>query len=179
MVRADVCPPPPHAPELGVEVEHTAVHSRPFSHDRLRHWNSTQLHTLRRLNTLCELRVQVLEGRVDHTRVVSLVRRGGHLGVVKDYLIAVQKNNLPSVNEAVNELHISEDDYSSLDASVEGYDNFDQLKLAEELEVRPLRPFDAKFAESGMYQCYSCRDLDTWAVHVVFYDAHAVWSVLC
>lgn len=84
--------------------------------------------------------VQVLEGRVDHTRVVALVRRGGHLGVVKDYLLAVQKNNLPSVNEAANELHIAEDDYAALDASVEGYDNFDQLKLAEELEVLP-RPY--------------------------------------
>lgn len=82
--------------------------------------------------------VQVLEGRVDHTRVVALVRKGDHLGVVKDYLLAVQKNNLPSVNEAVNELHISEDDYAALDTSVEGYDNFDQLKLAEELEVRVL-----------------------------------------
>ena len=80
--------------------------------------------------------LQVLEGRIDHTRVVTLVRRGGHLGVVKDYLLAVQKNNLPSVNEAANELHIAEDDYAALDASVEGYDNFDQLKLAEELEVR-------------------------------------------
>jgi hypothetical protein len=67
--------------------------------------------------------------------VVALVRKGGHLGVVKDYLLAVQKNNLVAVNEAVNELHISEDDYEALDTSVGGYDNFDQLKLAEELEA--------------------------------------------
>ena len=39
-------------------------------------------------------RVHVLEGRIDHSRVVQLVRRGGHLGLVKDYLSAVQKNNL-------------------------------------------------------------------------------------
>jgi hypothetical protein len=45
----------------------------------------------------------VLEGRIDHSRVVTLVRRGGHLGLAKDYLVAVQKNNLPSVNEAMNE----------------------------------------------------------------------------
>lgn len=80
--------------------------------------------------------LQVLEGRIDHTRVVSLVRRGAHLGVVKDYLLAVQKNNLVAVNEAINELHISEDDYEGVDTSVAGYDNFDQLRLAEELEVR-------------------------------------------
>jgi clathrin heavy chain len=82
-----------------------------------------------------EKSVQVLEGRIDHTRVVALVRRGGHLGLVKDYLLSVQKNNLVAVNEAINELHISEDDYEGVDASVQGYDNFDQLKLAEELEV--------------------------------------------
>jgi clathrin heavy chain len=79
--------------------------------------------------------LKVLEGRIDHNRVVSLVRRGGYLGASKDYLIAVQKNNLPSVNEAVNEVLIEEDDYEGLEASVESYDNFDQLKLAEDLEV--------------------------------------------
>ena len=87
--------------------------------------------------------MQVLEGRIDHTRVVALVRRGQHLGVVKDYLLAVQKNNLVAVNEAINELHISEDDHEGVAASVAGYDNFDQLKLAEELEVRPAALFFA------------------------------------
>jgi clathrin heavy chain len=82
--------------------------------------------------------LKVLEGRVDHNRVVALVRRGGYLGASKDYLIAVQKNNLVSVNEAVNEVLIEEDDFEGLEASVESYDNFDQLKLAEDLEVRPL-----------------------------------------
>lgn len=48
--------------------------------------------------------MQVLEGRIDHSRVVALVRRGGHLGLAKDYLVAVQKNNLTSVNEAMNEV---------------------------------------------------------------------------
>jgi clathrin heavy chain len=86
--------------------------------------------------------LKVLEGRIDHSRVVALVRSGGHLGLAKDYLIAVQKNNLPSVNEAMNELLIEEDDYEALEASVESYDNFDQLKLAEDLEVHlPSPPF--------------------------------------
>ena len=79
--------------------------------------------------------LQVLEGRVDHSRVVTLVRRGGHLGEAKEYLAAVQKNNLTSINEALNEVLIEEDDFAGLEASVESYDNFDQLKLAEDLEV--------------------------------------------
>lgn len=33
---------------------------------------------------------------------------------------------------------IAEDDYEALEASVESYDNFDQLKLAEDLEARLL-----------------------------------------
>ena len=80
--------------------------------------------------------LKVLEGRIDHSRVVQLVRKGGHLGLAKDYLLSVQKNNLASVNEALNEVLIAEDDYEGLDSSVEGYDNFDQLRQAENLEVR-------------------------------------------
>lgn len=109
--------------------------------------------------------MQVLEGRIDHTRVVTLVRRGQHLGVVKDYLLAVQKNNLVAVNEALNELHISEDDHEGVDASVAGYDNFDQLKLAEELEVP--RSLCSRFSRSVcslVLLCYvlCCADIRGW-----------------
>ena len=54
---------------------------------------------------------QVLESRVDHTRVVLMLRKAGNLPLVKDYLIAVQKANLSAVNEAVNELVIEEEDF--------------------------------------------------------------------
>ena len=54
---------------------------------------------------------QVLESRVDHTRVVLMLRKAGNLPLVKDYLIAVQKTNLSAVNEAVNELLIEEEDF--------------------------------------------------------------------
>ena len=48
--------------------------------------------------------MQVLEARIDHSRVVSILRKADHLPLVKDYLIAVQKGNLAAVNDAVNEL---------------------------------------------------------------------------
>ncbi len=54
---------------------------------------------------------QVLESRVDHSRVVLLLRRDGHLPLVKDYLLSVQKTNLAAVNEAVNELLVEEDNF--------------------------------------------------------------------
>ena len=55
--------------------------------------------------------IQVLESRVDHTRVVLMLRKAGNLPLVKDYLISVQKTNLSAVNEAVNELLIEEEDF--------------------------------------------------------------------
>ena len=56
--------------------------------------------------------LQVLEARVDHTRVVQILRKADHLPLVKDYLLAVQKANLKAVNEAVNELLVEEEDFS-------------------------------------------------------------------
>ena len=53
--------------------------------------------------------LQVLESRIDHTRVVQIIARADHLPLVKDYLLAVQKANLPAVNEAVNNLLIEEE----------------------------------------------------------------------
>ena len=41
---------------------------------------------------------QVVEARVDHNRVVDIMRRAGQLPLVKDYLLAVQKNNLLAVS---------------------------------------------------------------------------------
>lgn len=55
--------------------------------------------------------LQVLEARIDHTRVVSILRKADHLPLVKDYLVAVQKGNLAAVNDAVNELLIEEEDF--------------------------------------------------------------------
>ena len=55
--------------------------------------------------------LQVLEARIDHGRVVSILRKADHLPLVKDYLLAVQKSNLLAVNDAVNELLIEEEDF--------------------------------------------------------------------
>ena len=60
--------------------------------------------------TVCCL-LQVLEARIDHSRVVSILRKADHLPLVKDYLVAVQKGNLAAVNDAVNELLIEEEDF--------------------------------------------------------------------
>jgi len=85
--------------------------------------------------------MQVIEARVDQSRVVEIMRRAGQLPLVKEYLLGVQKNNLSSVNEAINELLVEEEDWNALRDSITTYDNFDQLELAASLEAHALTEF--------------------------------------
>lgn len=85
--------------------------------------------------------LKVVEARVDHGRVVEIMRRAGQLPLVKDYLLSVQKNNLLPVNEAVNELLVEEEDHAGLRDSITTYDNYDQLALAARLEKHELMEF--------------------------------------
>lgn len=85
--------------------------------------------------------MKVLELRVDHTRVVDIFRKRGHLPLIKDYLLSVQKVNIAEVNEAVNELLVEEEDFDALRISITSYDNFDQLGLANRLEKHELLEF--------------------------------------
>lgn len=85
--------------------------------------------------------LRVLEARMDHNRVVDIIRRADQLPLIKEYLTSVQKNNLVSVNEAMNELLIEEEDFDGLRSSITTYDNFDQLGLAFKLESHALLEF--------------------------------------
>eukprot|EP00210_Caulerpa_lentillifera_P001245 g1201.t1 len=85
--------------------------------------------------------LKVLEARIDHIRVVGLLRRGIALALCKEYLLSVQKSNLKDVNEAVNDLLIEEEDYVNLKSSIETYDTFDKLALANRLETHELLEF--------------------------------------
>lgn len=79
-----------------------------------------------------------LVARIDHSRVVSIVRKVNQLPLVKEYLAAVQDKNITAVNEALNELFVEEEDFESLRTSIASYDNFDNLKLSQELEQHKL-----------------------------------------
>ncbi len=74
--------------------------------------------------------LKALQAKVDHTKVVQIARQE-ELALVKPYLLSVQSENVPAVNEAVNELFIAEDDYESLRASIEAHDKFDSVALAK------------------------------------------------
>ncbi|KAM7256318.1 hypothetical protein ACFE04_012059 [Oxalis oulophora] len=82
--------------------------------------------------------LNVLALRVDHTRVVDIMRKAGHLRLVKPYMISVQSNNVPAVNEALNEIYIEEEDYDRLHESIELHDNFDMIGLAQKIEKHEL-----------------------------------------
>lgn len=83
----------------------------------------------------------VLTPRLDHTRAVSFFTRCGHLKLVKPYLRTVQSNNNKSVNECLNQVLIEEEDYEGLRKSIDTYDNFDNISLAQQLEKHELLEF--------------------------------------
>ncbi|CAI9767563.1 unnamed protein product [Fraxinus pennsylvanica] len=82
--------------------------------------------------------LNVLALRVDHTRVVDIMRKAGHLRLVKPYMVAVQSNNVSAVNEALNEIYVEEEDYDRLRESIDFHDNFDQIGLAQKIEKHEL-----------------------------------------
>ncbi|XP_045391143.1 clathrin heavy chain 2 isoform X2 [Lemur catta] len=83
----------------------------------------------------------VLSPRLDHTRTVDFFSKVGQLPLVKPYLQSVQYHNNRSVNEALNHLLTEEEDYQGLRASVDAYNNFDSIGLAQRLEKHQLMEF--------------------------------------
>ena len=89
---------------------------------------------------LCDLLI-VLTPRVDHTRVVSVMRKAQQLPLVKSYLAAVQQHNISAVNEAMHDLMIEEEDYNGLRTSIDSFDAYDNIALAHTLEKHELLEF--------------------------------------
>nr|XP_023502410.1 clathrin heavy chain 2 isoform X7 [Equus caballus] len=84
----------------------------------------------------------MLAPRLDHTRTVGFFSKAGQLPLVKPYLWSVQGHNNKSVNEALNHLLMEEEDYQNpRRASVNAYDNFDNIALAQRLENHQLIEF--------------------------------------
>jgi len=76
--------------------------------------------------------------KVDHARVVQQVKKAGHLSLILPYLKTVQTHNIVAVNEAVNELYVDGEQYDELRQSIEDFDNFDQIALAQLLDKHEL-----------------------------------------
>jgi len=83
----------------------------------------------------------VLSPRLDHTRAASYFVKVNHLPMVKPYLRSVQNNNNKAINEALNNLLMEEEDFQGLKNSIDAYDNFDNIGLAQRLERHDLIEF--------------------------------------
>jgi clathrin heavy chain len=76
--------------------------------------------------------------KVDHARVVNHVRKTGHLALILPYLKQVQQHNIAAVNDAINELYVESEQYDEMRQSIEDFDNFDQIALAQKMEKHEL-----------------------------------------
>ncbi|KAK7748408.1 Clathrin heavy chain [Diatrype stigma] len=82
--------------------------------------------------------LQVLTPRIDVNRVVRMFQKSDNLPLIKPFLLNVQPQNKRTVNDAINDLLIEEEDYKTLRDSVENYDNYDPVDLANRLEKHEL-----------------------------------------
>merc|ERR1719203_897047 len=90
--------------------------------------NPMQLNAL--LNTVA--------AKADHARIVQQVRKTGQLSLILPFLKSVQQHNSTAVNEAVNELYVEAEMHAELRQSIEDFDNFDQIALAQKMEKHEL-----------------------------------------
>merc|ERR1719197_897248 len=58
--------------------------------------------------------------------------------MILPYLKQVQQNNIQQVNEAINEMYVESEQFEDLRQSIEEFDNFDQIALAQRLEKHEL-----------------------------------------
>lgn len=126
-------------------------------------YKSVQFYIDEQPQILAEL-LSVLAPKVESSRVISILRKCntekfGELGILplqKGYLLKAQEGNVPDVNEALNDVLVAEEAISELEASIEGFDNFDQFSLARKLEGHPLvdmRRISAKlYRRNGKYE---------------------------
>jgi clathrin heavy chain len=82
--------------------------------------------------------LQALTARIDVNRVVKIFKTSDNIPMIKPFLLNVQDQNKRSVNDAIHELLIEEEDYKTLRDSVENHDNYDAMNLAQRLEKHDL-----------------------------------------
>merc|ERR1719277_2001478 len=82
--------------------------------------------------------LNTITSKVDHARVVQQVRKVGQLALILPFLKTVQQHNSTAVNEAVNELYVEAEMHAELRQSIEDFDNFDQIALAQKMEKHEL-----------------------------------------
>ena len=82
--------------------------------------------------------LQALTPRIDVNRVVRMFEKSDNIPLIKPFLLNVQSQNKRAVNNAIHDILIEEEDYKTLRDSVENYDNYDPVDLAQRLEKHEL-----------------------------------------
>jgi clathrin heavy chain len=82
--------------------------------------------------------LQALTARIDVNRVVKIFKTSDNIPMIKPFLLNVQSQNKRSVNDAIHEILIEEEDYKTMKDSVENHDNYDAMSLAQRLEKHEL-----------------------------------------
>lgn len=82
--------------------------------------------------------LQALTNRIDVSRVVKMFEKSDNIPLIKPFLLNVQSQNKRAVNDAINDLLIEEEDYKQLRDSVENFDNYEAVALAQRLEKHDL-----------------------------------------
>ena len=82
--------------------------------------------------------LQALIPRIDVNRVVRMFEKSDNIPIIKPFLLNVQPQNKRTVNNAINDLLSEEEDYKTLHDSVENYENYDPVELAQRLEQHEL-----------------------------------------
>ena len=83
----------------------------------------------------------LLTPKLNHTRVVHQARKRKEVSLFTTYMKAVQKDDIKEINQALNEMYVNEEDFTSLRESIDQYENFDQLSLAQSVEKHVLLEF--------------------------------------
>lgn len=82
--------------------------------------------------------LQALTPRIDVNRVVRMFDKSDNIPLIKPFLLNVQTQNKRAVNDAINDMLIEEEDHKTLRDSVENYDNYEAVALAQRLEKHDL-----------------------------------------
>lgn len=80
----------------------------------------------------------VMGSRVDYSRVVQMFQKASHLPLIRQTLFCMPPVNNPTVNNALIELLIEEENCEDLHSFLERTESFDQLGLAAKLEKHSL-----------------------------------------
>jgi len=82
-----------------------------------------------------------ISAKLDHGRIVQIAKRSDNIPLIAKYLQHVQRANIGAVNEALNNLYVQDENYRALRESVDTFDQFDQIDLAQKLERHHLLEF--------------------------------------